>query len=67
MQASMKIKFLVVGGGIAGMACAYALRRSGHEVHVVEEAKGLAQVRLSDWREDGVENASPLIHDYCGL
>lgn len=46
-MAQTKIKFLVVGGGIGGVACAYALRRSGHDVHVLEEAKGLGQVRFS--------------------
>lgn len=65
-QSGVKIKFLVVGGGIAGVACAYALRRSGHEVHVVEEADGLGQVRpsaawtLLQWRR-------LLIYGRCGL
>ncbi|KAG1737068.1 uncharacterized protein EDB91DRAFT_1140876 [Suillus paluster] len=35
-KAKLSIKFLVVGGGIAGLACAIALRRVGHHVVVLE-------------------------------
>ncbi|KAI0064950.1 FAD/NAD-P-binding domain-containing protein [Artomyces pyxidatus] len=36
-QASAPILFLVIGGGIAGLACAVALRRVGHRVLVIEK------------------------------
>ncbi|KAF7355635.1 FAD-binding-3 domain-containing protein [Mycena sanguinolenta] len=36
-QAPLKIKCLIVGGGIAGLACSYALRLSGHETVVVDQ------------------------------
>ncbi|KAJ7590073.1 hypothetical protein C8J56DRAFT_1048242 [Mycena floridula] len=35
--ASLGIKFLIVGGGITGLACAVALRRLGHRVTVLEK------------------------------
>ena len=31
------INFLIIGGGIAGLACAFALRRVGHRVIVLEK------------------------------
>ncbi|KAG2336615.1 FAD/NAD(P)-binding domain-containing protein, partial [Suillus weaverae] len=37
LQAELTIKFLVIGGGIAGLACAIALRRVGHRVVVLEQ------------------------------
>jgi salicylate hydroxylase len=36
-QASFKIKFVVIGGGIAGLTSAKALRDGGHEVVVIEQ------------------------------
>jgi hypothetical protein len=36
-EASLKIKFVIIGGGIAGLACSFALKNSGHEVVVVEK------------------------------
>ncbi|KAG6836368.1 hypothetical protein H0H93_008729 [Arthromyces matolae] len=36
-QASLTIDFVIVGGNIAGLACAIALRRVGHRVTVLEE------------------------------
>ncbi|KAI0266066.1 hypothetical protein BC834DRAFT_843152 [Gloeopeniophorella convolvens] len=35
-QADYRIDFLIVGGGIAGLAAAYALAASGHRVRVLE-------------------------------
>lgn len=40
-QASFHLDFLIVGGGIAGLAAAYALAASGHRVRVLEQAWGL--------------------------
>ncbi|KAF7354631.1 3-hydroxybenzoate 6-hydroxylase 1 [Mycena sanguinolenta] len=39
-QAAFKIDVLIVGGGISGLACAYALGRSGHNVRVFEKTNG---------------------------
>ncbi|KAF9223227.1 FAD/NAD(P)-binding domain-containing protein [Gyrodon lividus] len=36
-QAGLAIDFLIVGGGIAGLSCALALRRVGHRVVVLEQ------------------------------
>lgn len=36
-KAELTINFIVVGGGIAGLACAIALRRVGHHVIVLEQ------------------------------
>ncbi|KAI0755259.1 FAD/NAD-P-binding domain-containing protein [Daedaleopsis nitida] len=51
LQTSLPISFLIVGGGIAGLACALALRRVGHHVLVLERtdraaARGESGVRL---------------------
>ena len=35
-QASLIIDFLIIGGGLAGLASAIALRRVGHRVTVLE-------------------------------
>ena len=45
LQAEVAVDFLVGGGGLAGLACAYALGRSGHKVRVLEAAPSLNQVR----------------------
>ncbi|KAI9453323.1 FAD/NAD-P-binding domain-containing protein [Lactarius psammicola] len=36
-KATLKLRFVVVGGGAAGLACAVALRRVGHQVTVLEK------------------------------
>ncbi|KAJ8468757.1 hypothetical protein ONZ51_g9445 [Trametes cubensis] len=51
LQTSHPIKFLIIGGGIAGLACALALRRVGHHALVVERrdrrsARGEGGIRL---------------------
>ncbi|KAH9169576.1 FAD/NAD-P-binding domain-containing protein [Lactarius sanguifluus] len=36
-KATLRIRFVIVGGGAAGLACAVALRRVGHQVIVLEK------------------------------
>ncbi|KAI0360984.1 FAD/NAD-P-binding domain-containing protein [Trametes cingulata] len=36
LQAATPINFLIIGGGVAGLSCAIALRRVGHHVLVLE-------------------------------
>ena len=36
-KATLQIRFVIVGGGAAGLACAVALRRVGHQVIVLEK------------------------------
>ncbi|KAJ7176408.1 hypothetical protein C8R43DRAFT_975572 [Mycena crocata] len=33
----LALKFLVVGGGLAGLACGYALRIAGHDIVIIEK------------------------------
>ncbi|KAA1468828.1 FAD/NAD(P)-binding domain-containing protein [Dentipellis sp. KUC8613] len=42
-QAVVQLDFLIVGGGIAGLATAYALAASGHRVRVLEKLSGPGQ------------------------
>lgn len=44
--APLKLRFVVVGGSLGGLAVAYSLARSGHSVHVVERKEGLVKVRM---------------------
>ncbi|KAG1893479.1 uncharacterized protein F5891DRAFT_1196327 [Suillus fuscotomentosus] len=39
-RTSQMLRFVVVGGSIAGVACAYALQEAGHQVLVVEQGDG---------------------------
>lgn len=39
-----RIPFLVVGGGIGGLATALALSRSGYRVHVLEQASAFSEI-----------------------
>ncbi|OBZ72561.1 3-hydroxybenzoate 6-hydroxylase 1 [Grifola frondosa] len=38
--ASLSVSFLVIGGGVGGLACALALTRIGHKVTVLEKGDG---------------------------
>ena len=38
------LRFIVVGGSIAGVACAYALQEAGHQVMVLEQSDGRHKV-----------------------
>ncbi|KAJ7076219.1 hypothetical protein C8R43DRAFT_1053367 [Mycena crocata] len=33
----LPLKFLAIGGGLAGLACAYALRTAGHDIVIIEK------------------------------
>lgn len=46
-KVELTIKFLVVGGGIAGLACAIALRRVGHRVVVLEQSSDADIAKMS--------------------
>ncbi|KAJ8588135.1 FAD/NAD(P)-binding domain-containing protein [Rhizopogon salebrosus TDB-379] len=46
-KAELRINFLVVGGGIAGLACAIALRRVGHNVVVLERSSDADVSKMS--------------------
>ncbi|KDR66463.1 hypothetical protein GALMADRAFT_259251 [Galerina marginata CBS 339.88] len=39
-KAAICLKIVVIGGSVAGLAAAYALRQAGHDVHVVEKSDG---------------------------
>jgi hypothetical protein len=43
-QAKVKLRIIVVGGGLGGLACAIALARRGHTVTVLEQAPVLGEV-----------------------
>ncbi len=44
LQAKVKLRVIVVGGGLGGLACAIALARRGHTVTVLEQAVQLGEV-----------------------
>lgn len=46
-QAAVALDFLVVGGSSAGLSAAYALRRVGHRVLVLEQNQDFIDVRSS--------------------
>ncbi|PFH48582.1 hypothetical protein AMATHDRAFT_149553 [Amanita thiersii Skay4041] len=46
-KAAISLNIVVVGAGIAGIATAYALRRVGHDVTVLEQNDTLIKVRVS--------------------
>lgn len=43
-QASLPLRVLVVGGSIAGLACAYTLSKAGHNVRVLEQSEAAVEV-----------------------
>lgn len=43
--ARVKLRIIVVGAGLGGLACAIALARRGHEMIVLEQATELGEVR----------------------
>ena len=45
-QAKLKLRIIVVGGGLGGLACAIALARRGHTATVLEQAPVLGEVSL---------------------
>lgn len=45
-KATLQIRFVIVGGGPAGLACAVALRRVGHHVTVLEKGPDFIGVRI---------------------
>jgi salicylate hydroxylase len=45
-EAAVKLNILVVGAGLGGLATAIALRRTGHNVMVFEQAPELAEVSV---------------------
>ena len=45
MMGEGRIPFLVLGGGIGGVAAALSLARRGRRVHVLEKATELAEIR----------------------
>lgn len=43
-QASLALEIVIVGGSIAGLACAYALAKAGHRVRVLERSDAIDNV-----------------------
>ena len=45
--APLRLRFIIVGGSIGGLAAAFALARAGHRVQVLEKKSSLVKVGLS--------------------
>lgn len=47
-QAKLKLRIVIVGAGLGGLATSVALARCGHQVTVLEQAHQLGEVCISD-------------------
>lgn len=70
--ASLKLRFVIVGGSLGGLAAALALARAGHAVLVLEKSSSLVKVRSSlqlRSREGGcpTHNVVRLIQEAAGI
>ena len=43
-KAKLSLNFIIVGGGIAGLACAFTLQCAGHKVRVFDKSDGKREV-----------------------
>ena len=64
-------RIAVIGSGIAGAACAHALARAGHAVHIFDKARGpggrLATRRMAWVHADGQSDMTRLDHGCLGI
>jgi salicylate hydroxylase len=44
LQAKLRLRIIIVGGGLGGLACAIALARQSHTITVLEQANQLGEV-----------------------
>lgn len=47
LQAPVKLRFVIAGAGLGGLAAAIGLARAGHEVEILEQSSSLREVKLS--------------------
>jgi salicylate hydroxylase len=45
-KAPLQLRFVVIGGSVAGLAAALALQKVGHKVLVLEKSDGRYRVRI---------------------